>query len=449
MLRTPVRCIDDVVTNGPETTMDEFPLRRTSHMHALSPGRHNGATHKVVATCDKSGVPSDANTCHQVALARSYASRQAVHRTWAAWPRPKFVPAAREGGGHAATRTRSVHRILIFLYRSRQRSQFSACQRGCLPVGLTVLASLFCLPASCVPVHRTSGHALAPVEFATTRPRPTAVQFDDAVAANIELKIARTGQPLVRPFINGRDVGWFILDTGAAAMAVTGKTARSTKMIPGDSVRAVGVGGSVDKGTWKGTSFRLGPVVMEQPRFVEMNIPFSALVFGAGISGVIGYDFFAAAVIDLDFRNRHLSVYRSGDETLPNFDWTHLDLYKHLPVVRCRFEGDREGLFMIDTGFNGSVAFFPHAVEQLGLLENRKLRRALTLGAGGGGITQRGRIAWFELGEQRNADILVVFETTARSSLLEDSTLTGMIGVGLLKRYRVVLDYANNRAAFL
>lgn len=314
-------------------------------------------------------------------------------------------------------------------------------------VGVFFLTLL--LAGSCATVRQK---APLPRNEAPSEERPAAagVRFIEHDSLRVELKVSRPGQPLVHPEVNGKDLGWFVLDTGAGAMAITEAAAHDTKMLPGDIVQAVGVGGSVRKRTWSGESFRLGPVVLDQPRFVEVTIPFSRLAFGTRVVGAVGFDLFASAVVDIDFPNRRLRLHRPEDYILPDGGrWTKLVVYRNLPCIECRFESGHDGLFVIDTGFNGTVTFFPHTVNDLNLLANRKLRRSLTIGAGGAIISRRGSIASFEIGEARHSNLEVNFETTARDNLAADHNLAGVIGVKLLSESRVVIDYSGTRFALL
>lgn len=56
-------------------------------------------------------------------------------------------------------------------------------------------------------------------------------------------------------------------------------------------------------------------------------------------------------------------------------------------------------------------------------------------------------MAWFEFGGERHAGLGGVPEATRRNIIGSVRVLTGMIGVELLNRYRIVVNYASNRAA--
>jgi hypothetical protein len=117
------------------------------------------------------------------------------------------------------------------------------------------------------------------------------------------------------------------------------------------------------------------------------------------------------------------------------------------PAVRARFEGDREGLFKLDTGSDANVSIHAPAVERLDLLSGRETRESQSGGVGGSRASRTGRLAWFELAGHRFEAPEVEF-AAAGDGAFSDAYTVGNIGAGFLRAFRIVFDYGNKRVAF-
>src|SRR5262249_24699054 len=73
-----------------------------------------------------------------------------------------------------------------------------------------------CRPPEPVPI--TLARTVPPTRPCTGR--PGAPRFRGSAPARIEVKRARAGRVLGPPGIDGRDLGWFIFDTGAGASTI-------------------------------------------------------------------------------------------------------------------------------------------------------------------------------------------------------------------------------------
>ena len=60
--------------------------------------------------------------------------------------------------------------------------------------------------------------------------RPDDTRFDTAMSPDIAVKRAMTGHILVRPKVDGQEIGWFIFDTGAAATMIDAAAAEKLKL---------------------------------------------------------------------------------------------------------------------------------------------------------------------------------------------------------------------------
>ncbi|MCP4573720.1 MAG: hypothetical protein GY838_15280 [bacterium] len=283
--------------------------------------------------------------------------------------------------------------------------------------------------------------------FAVTRQQLTDHGFDPLLPPEVETRILDTGHVLVRPVIDGRESGWFILDTGADAHVISPRMADSLGLVAFGDYEATGTGGTVRIAMRQAARIRVGPLTMENPILAEIDL--SGII--PGVEGIIGYPLFRRAVVEINPAGSGLPVrvFPLGGypEEVPV--WHDLLLVGRHPFVVCGFEGENEGLFLLDTGHRLAATFSTRAVDQLGLLRKRKTWKASgSGGVGGQAKKRRGKIEWIEIGGVRFIGPTVDFSRAVHGGF-SNPYREGTVGMGLLCRFRLVIDYANGRMAFV
>ncbi|NOT28950.1 MAG: hypothetical protein HOP15_00720 [Planctomycetes bacterium] len=277
---------------------------------------------------------------------------------------------------------------------------------------------------------------------------PGDVRFDPEVEPELDVVRLASGHLLVEPWVEGESVGMFIFDTGAGAMTIDPKIADELGLAELGEVVAVGVAGRTTASFRRGTRFELGPVALEDPVYVELDLAFLEPIFGRKVAGIVGYDLLARCVAEIETQTPYVALHDPARFELSLGRWQDLRLNENTPCVRARFEGEHEGLFCIDTGADGTVAFHSPAVVELGLLEGRALSASLSGGVGGASSARSGVLAWFELAGHRFEQKTVQF-SLAEDGAFNDRYTLGNIGQGFLAPFRMVLDYPNDRLAFV
>lgn len=273
--------------------------------------------------------------------------------------------------------------------------------------------------------------------------------FDPDAPAELETLRVASGHVLVHPLVEGEDVGWFILDTGAGAMCIDGAAARELDLPSVGQVLALGVGGHASTSFRRGTRFELGPMRLESPVYVELDLAFLSDIFGEEIGGIVGYDLFARAVVELEARSARAWIHDPARYELTGARWQTMALDSRTPAVEGSFEGDHTAFFRLDTGAgSGTVTFHAPTVERLRLLEGRAVKASKAGGVGGTVDTWTGPLEWFELGGRRFERPTVGFSVAERGGLADRYT-AGNLGQAFLKPFRMVLDYPHDRIAFV
>ncbi len=267
-------------------------------------------------------------------------------------------------------------------------------------------------------------------------------------SAEAWIEVEDTGTALlVRPAIDGRDAGWFVFDTGATATTISSAAAARLGLA---AVGRSALQGRHETTVFEAGSLALGPLTLREPRLIGMDVPASSLLFGRRSDGFIGYDVLTAAVVELDLGAGRVALHDPASFDLGGAGaWQPLVLYRRLPHVACRFEGGGAGVFLIDTGWSGSVWLFAHAVAAHDLLDGRPTRGRTIQNLGASTPVRTGRIAWFELGGVRLDDVEADFSLKPVVLYPGPAEVPGVVGTALLRRFRVVLDYQHQRLALI
>ncbi|MEW6745362.1 MAG: aspartyl protease family protein [Planctomycetota bacterium] len=284
----------------------------------------------------------------------------------------------------------------------------------------------------------------------TASPRlPDDTEFDPDMEARIEAKKTATGHLLVRPLLEGEEIGWVVLDTGAGSMVIDDDVGDELGLPSFGKVGATGVGGTVMTVFREAAAIQLGPLTFDGPiYFIELDLDPLGQAMGEKLAGICGYDLLSRAVVTIDVVTPRISIHDPESYELAGGTWEPLTIMGRIPCVRARFEGDREGLFRIDTGSANSVDFHGGAVEKFKLLENRSTT-PITLGGVGGTIrSEMGTLDWFELARHRFEKPTVTFARAGDGAFTDRLTL-GTIGGRFLAPFTMVLNYPARKVAFV
>ncbi len=261
--------------------------------------------------------------------------------------------------------------------------------------------------------------------------------------------IDRLTTRFVHPKVDGQDIGWFFLDTGAEAMCIDPVAAKQLNMTAVGTTITAGVVATLQTPIERSKSFQLGPVILEAPTYLELDLSQFAKIFRLKVVGICGFDFLCRASISLDTKVPSMSVYKPGEVPLPaGATWNHIDFAGELICMSCKFEGDNEGLFTLDTGSGSTVDFMSPTVEKLDMLKNRKTTTVNIGGAGGSASSLSGKLAWFEIGGNRINDLNALFGQ-GKTGAYGSPYFCGNVGAGILGRFNFILDYKNQRVSFV
>jgi len=287
-----------------------------------------------------------------------------------------------------------------------------------------------------------------PKTFALGPWTPDDSRFDPAVPAQLEAKRALTGHVLVRPLIDGQDVGWFIFDTGAGINVIDTGAAVKLQCREVGSVPAVGAAGTVTSPMLRAKTMTLGPLTTDGPLFIGLEVAQYSAVMGENIAGVIGFPVIWRSVTEFDAETGSVALHDPAKRDDLGVEWSPLTVYNRHSCLPAKFDG-HEGVFLLDTGAGSSTVIF-HAptVERLKLLEGRKTSDSMLGGVGGMRAAKAGTIERFELAGERFENLDVRFAVDAEGAM-SDAYLVGNIGGGMINGRVLFVDYQNGGFALV
>jgi hypothetical protein len=182
--------------------------------------------------------------------------------------------------------------------------------------------------------------------------------------------------------------------------------------------------------------------------FGELDLSFLTGMFNRPIAGIVGYDVLARCVAEIDTVEGRVALYEPDAYTLANGKWQELLVNHGHPHVRAKFEGNREGVFRVDTGNPGALLLHAPAVEKYRLLENRETASCQIGGAGGFSPGRSGTIEWFELAGHRVNNPRALF-SQANTGSMTSQWVAGTLGMDLMRPFKIVLDCPHKRIALV
>ncbi|MBL8822993.1 MAG: retropepsin-like domain-containing protein [Planctomycetia bacterium] len=276
---------------------------------------------------------------------------------------------------------------------------------------------------------------------------PTNVTFDASKTALLEVKKSNSGDLLVRPLVNGQDVGWFLLGSGTAGNVLHVRTAKKLGLDTYGEAELRAVGGKV-KAYWsRPKTISLGRMILHDPLVFNKELSEELDdASGVPIAGIIGQGTFRCSVIELDYVTSQVALYdpKTYEQERGKKNWQKLHVSRVLGV-EAEFEGHK-GVFYLTYIPTNMVSFHSPAVKKMNLLEGRELKDIIN--RGGELAAKTGKLKYFEIGGHRHEDVAALFHTSETGPSSDHGTI-GSIGVELLKPFQIVFDYQNRRIAFV
>jgi predicted aspartyl protease len=253
---------------------------------------------------------------------------------------------------------------------------------------------------------------------------------------------------LTRVRLDGREVGPFLIDSGATALVLDVRLAETLGLELWGEGTDPESGLAVRHATIQ--SLEIGWVRVPRTNVLVMDFSAVSEGFGERLAGVLGYPFFSETVIVVDYPANTVTCVDPRDYRLPRGDWQPLTLWRNVPLLRGRLPGDVEGMFLLDTGSTSPLVLYPHFVRRHPALAIREIRKGRGLRMHGFYDLVEGRVTWFEMAGRRfDQPVVTVARPDTAGGAVPDDFRDGIVGRALLRDFTVVFDYPSSRVAFL
>ena len=174
------------------------------------------------------------------------------------------------------------------------------------------------------------------------------VSYNNNIPAEVKVKTAWTYEDgrkaavdLVSPLMNGKDVGWFAVDTASQLVMIDAKIYADSfvmeKVMRGQIPEC-----SLPFTVRRGSTFQLGRLSAKNPLLVMLDL--SSLSerakLGVKLAGVIGYPVFSKSVIEIKYSETQdrIWLYDPDAYELQNGRWQALKIKIDKPLVTARCE---------------------------------------------------------------------------------------------------------------
>lgn len=286
-------------------------------------------------------------------------------------------------------------------------------------------------------------------EVAEAQIAPKAVTFDAAANGALEVIRAPSGHLLVKPRVNGKDVGWFIFDTGAGITCLDKAVADQLDLPDSGTITATGMGGDRKSRLRQLASLQLGPLKVEDNPVLELDLRSFQIFMGRPIAGIIGYECFGAAVYEIDLQSPTVTLHDPAKYELPAGErWSELQLIRRRPYVPGQIEGHEGGLFVLDIGSNTPLIVHTPTVDRFKLLDGRETKRSFSGGVGGMKSVRRGTVSNLTLCGHAVGEVEASFSQATEGGMAGDDA-QGTVGVGVLKQFRLVVNYPAQKISLI
>jgi len=236
----------------------------------------------------------------------------------------------------------------------------------------------------------------------------------------------------------------FLLDSGAQGILLDRHVAGTLNLHEEGTFEASGAQRTGGLRLAKLAVLRIGGATIRDSIVATLDLGASS--HGAfRIDGILGYPFFASAVVRVDFAGKMLSFGPPGSLASEG-DYIDVDLDRGLSEAMLSADGVRAP-FMIDTGNAADVLLYgPFVASHPGIVPTT-LADMRSYGLGGSTDSYRSLLRELVLGTTtlRDVDVGVMLAT---QGAFADRFDAGNIGLGVLRKFIVTFDYPNEALFF-
>ncbi|MGB1240962.1 MAG: aspartyl protease family protein [Chitinophagales bacterium] len=176
----------------------------------------------------------------------------------------------------------------------------------------------------------------------------------------------------------------------------------------------------------------------------ENTISFSSM-FGQPVYGIIGYEIFKHFVIEIDYYNSYIRLYKPNKYKVKKGTIIPIQIKHTKPYIETTViaeNGIEKTNLLIDTGASQAVSLWHGDID----LPLKTIDAFLGQGLSGNIFGRLGRIKGFQIGEFHFKNVVAAYpEASSLNMRNEVVDWEGNLGAAILKRFSVTFDYPNSR----
>jgi predicted aspartyl protease len=276
-----------------------------------------------------------------------------------------------------------------------------------------------------------------PVDASVFAPLAARVLASDRV--HVVPLIEREGHVGVNVRIAGRD-WFFLLDTGAQSILVDSAVLKAAGIAGQGAMEVRGAARSGGLTTASLPRLEVDGAAMDDVIVSSIDIGRN-LGGGLKIDGILGYPFFASAVVEMDFA-KHVLRFGPPGSFAPQGTQVGLDVDRELAEAVLRVNGRLEAPFIVDTGNSGEMLLYRPFLDAHPGLVAFSTSASWNYGIGGANATYRTsldtlKLAGYDL-YHRSVDVVL-----AKDGAFADRVDAGNVGLGVLRNFVATFDIGN------
>ncbi len=233
----------------------------------------------------------------------------------------------------------------------------------------------------------------------------------------------------------------FLIDSGSGNVLLDSRVARAAGLPENGTMEVRGAARAGGMHVAQLAHLGIGGAALDD--LVVSTLDFGAASGRMRIDGILGYPFFASAVVQLDF-NAHVMRFGPPGSIVPAGDRIALDTDREVPEAVFRIDDAVDAPFLVDTGNGGGLLLYgPFVAAHRGLAPEGTGAGTDYIGVGGTDRTYPTRLDAFRVGSTvlapEAADVI-----QAKDGAFADRIDAGNVGLGVLRGFVVTFDYPDH-----
>jgi hypothetical protein len=267
---------------------------------------------------------------------------------------------------------------------------------------------------------------------------------NDAPYTEIPFELIQDEILLLKASINNNSSEYFLLDTGASSTFIDIDYIKSLGLSTKGKIPILGA--HIETEMVDIDLFSLPGLNIKNLTFNTIEFPKEMKLPDKKIVGIVGGDILSMFVVNFNFDKNTITLYEKEKfEYKGDGEILDISIASNTPVIKACLNDTIWGNFTIDIGATGNLYLIGEILHECNLIEHKDdFVKSEALGAGGKVDIYYTRINNMSIGSFSIEDIpigFITFEEVAQAR----GEVDGNIGIGLLSRFNIYLDYQGKK----